>query len=51
MTYSEVKAFLKKQQNVITQYKLIETMNKTLILSADHLVYARKRFFDKFYPM
>ena len=51
MTYSEVKAFLKKEQNVITQYKSIVTMNKTLTLSADHLVYARKRLVDKFYPM
>ena len=51
MTYSAVKAFLKKEQNVITQYKSIVTMNKTLTLSADHLVYARKKLVDKFYPM
>ena len=49
--YSEVKAFLKKQENVITQYKSITTMNKTLTLSADHQVYVRKRLDDKFYPM
>ena len=51
VTYSEVKAFLKKEQNVITQYKPIATKNKTLTLSADHLVYARKGLVDRFYPM
>ena len=51
MTYSEVKAFLKKEQTVISQYKLIATMNKTLTLSGDHLVYTRKRLVDRFYPM
>ena len=48
--YSEVKAFLKKETNVITQYKSVATMNKTLTLSGDHLVYARKRLVNRFYP-
>ena len=49
VTYSEVIAFLKKQPNMITQYKSITTIcNKTLALTGNHLVYARKGFASQF---
>ena len=49
--YSEVRAFLKKQQDIIAQYKSITTVNKTITLSRDHLIYARKSFVGQLSPM
>ena len=51
VTYSEVRTFLKKQPDVMTQCKLIATANETLILTGNHLVYARENFDDHFNPM
>ena len=50
--YSSVKAFLKKQSDVIMNYKSIATfLNKSISLSGNHLVYARKHDSDKFHVM
>ena len=50
--YSEVRAFLKKDALVATKYLSIRTLsNDSLILSEDHLVYARKFSNDEFNPM
>ena len=49
--YSEVTAFLKKQPNIMTQYKSIHTGNSTLTLTENHLVYGRKHFAARFYLM
>ena len=52
VTYSKVTTFLKRQPNMITQCKSITTFNnKTLILTANHLVYARKCAADQFNVM
>ena len=50
-TYGEVKAFLKKQPNVVAKYTSIVTSNETLILTGNHLIYARSHFEDQFKPM
>ena len=50
-TYSEVKAFLQRQPNILYQYKSIATMKETIILSGNHLIYARKNLDDQFNPM
>ena len=50
--FSEVKAFLKKQPHVIGTYKSITTSgNKTITLSPNHLIYARKMDTEKYLPM
>ena len=50
--YSDVEIFWKNQLDVITNYKSITTsLNKTLILTGNHLIYARRYDKDKFYPM
>ena len=51
VTYSEVTSFLKKQPNIMTEYKSITTLNGTITLTGNHLVYARKVFADQFNPM
>ena len=51
ITYSEVRAFLKKWPNILTQYKSIVTMKETITLTDDHLIYARKNSADQFTPM
>ena len=48
--YSEVRAFLNKQDERLGMYKSITTASNTLHLSQNHLIYARKQS-DKFYPM
>ena len=48
ITYSKVRSFLKNQQNTITQYQAIETVNKTVMLTGNHLIFARKYFAKKF---
>ena len=50
--YSDVRAFMKKDHNTITKYLSITTdCNKTLTLSPNHLVYARKGSREEFNPM
>ena len=50
--YSEVRSFLKKQPDIISKFKSIKISgNKTLTLTRNHLVYARKVHNDKFNPM
>ena len=50
--HSEVVAFYKKLPNMITQYKSIPTFgNESLILSGDHLVYAKVSLANQFKPM
>ena len=51
LTYSKVTTFLKKWPSMITTYKSITTLrNKTISLSGNHLIYARKDGNDKFNP-
>ena len=50
LSYSEVRAFLKKQPSVMTQCKLIATVNESIILTGNHLVFAREKFTDQFNP-
>ena len=48
---TQVKTFLKRDPDVITQYQSITTLcNKSLSLSGDHLVYARKFYSNEFNP-
>ena len=50
--FSEVRAFVKKQSTVINMYKSITTsLNKTIRLSGNHLIYARKNSSEKLHPM
>ena len=51
--HSAVRAFLKKQPNIIGKYKSIMTSqdNNTLTLSENHLLYARTNCHDRFNPM
>ena len=49
--YSVIKAFLKNQPKRVTEYKLIATLNETLTLSGNHLIYARKSVDDQYNPM
>ena len=49
--YSEVKIFLKAQQDVINNYKSITCGNKTIVLSENHLIYAKQTYNDRFTPM
>ena len=42
LTYNSVTVFLKQQSNTMTQHKSIETRNKTIILTENHLIYGRK---------
>ena len=52
LRYSEVKAFLQKKDSVSVVYKLIKTsVNSSIHLSENHLIYARKDRNDKFIPM
>ena len=51
ITYTEVTAFLKRQPNILTQCKSIATMKETIILTGNHLIYARKTLDDQFNPM
>ena len=47
--YSEVTAFLQKQQDMAAMYLSITTLsNKTITLSESHLIYTRKNSRDKF---
>ena len=50
--YSEVKAFLQKQPDLTVKYISIVTMdNRSLSLSGNHAIHARKYVSDEFQPM
>ena len=50
--YSEVITFMKNKGTVLTMYKEITTsLNKTISLSPDHLLYARRNATGIFNPM
>ena len=50
--YSRVMAFLKNQHFTTNTYQSISiSSNKSINLSGDHLIYARKGYAEKFYPM
>ena len=52
VSHSEIKAFMKKQNLVISTYKTITTScNKDISLSLDHLIYGRQNDDEKFHPM
>ena len=52
ITYSEVKMFLKQKPDVIMKYKSLRTLqNKTITLTGNHLLHARKRSSDMFFPL
>ena len=51
VTYSEVKAFLKKEPDGVLEYKSITSCNETLTLTGNHLLYAKDKSVDKFHPM
>ena len=43
LTFSAVRTFLKKRDTITTTYKSISTsMNTTISLTANHLIYTRK---------
>ena len=52
VTYSQIRTFLKKEQDVNAVYLSIITSESNIInLSENHLIYARKRCVDKFIPV
>ena len=51
LKYSEVTAFMEKRQISMSMYKSITAWNKTISLTENHLIYARKKSMDKFIPM
>ena len=52
VTYGEVLTFMNKQPNTILVYKVITTsMDNSIILSGNHVIYARKSNKEKFVPM
>ena len=51
VTHSEVIAFLEKKPDIMAEFKSITTINETIILTGNHLVFARERFSTQFIPM
>ena len=52
ITYSEVRTYLKKVPDITINYRSISFWNETLILTGNHLVYARScKEAGKFNPM
>ena len=52
VTFSEVRGFMKRRDAVTTMYKSISTsLDKTISLSGEHLIYAMKSVYDKFKRM
>ena len=51
VTYSEVKAFLENKPDTMIEFKSIATINETLILTGNHLIFARQKFAAQFNPM
>ena len=51
-SYNEVGAFLMKEHAVINTYKSIETsLNQTISLTENHLIYGRKHSDENFIAM
>ena len=51
-TYSEVGAFLMKEHTAIVTYKSIVTsLNQTISLTGNHLIYGRKHSTENFFAM
>ena len=52
VTYTEVRRFLKYNPGTIFKFKSITTSwNKTIALTGDHLIYAKKSCDGKFNPV
>ena len=51
LTHSEVRTFLHKDGNKIVTYKIIKTLDGSLALSKNHLVFSRRTYNDTFKPM
>ena len=52
ISYSEVRTFLMKESSVINMFKSITTsMNSTVTLTGNHLIYAKNGKANQFYPM
>ena len=52
LMYSKLRTFLKKQNATVLKYKSIATsVNNTITLTGNHLIYGRKSFTDEFNPM
>ena len=52
VVFNEVKTFMKKQPEVMAIYMSVTTsLNTTIGVSGNHLIYTRKSSSDKFYPM
>ena len=50
--FSEVRAFVHKDDTRVTEYWSITTMaNYTIALSGEHLIYTRRSYKDNFNPM
>ena len=50
--FNEVTSFLRNQPTVTALYKsIITSANKTISLTGNHLIYAKKHSADKFYAM
>ena len=51
-TFSEIKAFLTKEQTAVNMYEQITTAsNQTISLTGNHSIYVRKRFTEHFLPL
>ena len=52
MTYSELNAFLHKDDQITGMYKTIKTLcNESITLSGNYLIFARKIFSSEFSAM
>ena len=52
ISYSEVRTFLMKDSSVTNMFKSITTsMNRTINLTGNHLIYAKNGNANQFYPM
>ena len=51
VVYSEVRLFLQRKSKVISTFLSITTLNKTITLSDEHLIYSRKVDSPKFNPV
>ena len=52
ISYSEVRTFLTKDSSVINMFKSITTsMNRTITLTGNHLIYAKNGNANQFYLM
>ena len=52
VAYSQVRSFMKKKHMTTNMYKSFTSWNNnTFTLSGNHLIYARKSYWDTFMPM